>query len=124
MDKKHIASLWYFLAVFLVLTAVRDYVFAPHVDTLSYGEFKTLVEKGKVSDLTIGAQLITGRLNVNGLAGLLPKARIDALTKGGVGEQKFMTVRVDDPALVHDLQLANVNFRGEVTSTWLPMLLS
>ncbi|HTU03108.1 MAG TPA: ATP-dependent zinc metalloprotease FtsH, partial [Candidatus Sulfotelmatobacter sp.] len=28
-----------------------------------------------------------------------------------------------DPALVHDLRQANVNFRGEVASTWLPTLL-
>ena len=31
MEKKHIASLWYFLAAFLILTALQDYVFAPHV---------------------------------------------------------------------------------------------
>jgi cell division protease FtsH len=123
MDKKHIVSVWYFLAAFLLLMAVRDYVFAPHVDTLSYGEFKTLVEKGKVSDLAIGAQVISGRLKVDGLAGLLPPARVEALAKAGTGEQQFVTVRVDDPALVHDLQQANVNFRGEVTSTWLPTLL-
>jgi cell division protease FtsH len=46
------------------------------------------------------------------------------LTKSGTGEQQFMTVRVDDPTLVQDLRQANVNFRGEVTSTWLPTLLS
>ena len=45
MDKKHVASVWYFLAAFLILMALQDYVFAPHVETLSYGEFKTLVEK-------------------------------------------------------------------------------
>jgi cell division protease FtsH len=124
MDKKHIASVWYFLAAFLILTALQDYVFAPHVETLSYGEFKTLVEKGKVSDLAIGAKFITGRLKRDGLEGLLPKARIEALTKSGTGEQQFMTVKVDDPTLVQDLRQANVNFRGEVTSTWLPTLLS
>ena len=67
MEKKHIASVWYFLAAFLILTALQDYVFAPHVETLSYGEFKTLVEKGKVSDLAIGAKFITGRLKRDGL---------------------------------------------------------
>jgi cell division protease FtsH len=124
MDKKQIASVWYFVGVFLLLTVLQNYVFAPRVDTLSYAEFKTLVEKGKVSDVAIGDQLITGRLNRDGLEGLLPKARIDTLTKSGTGEQQFMTVRVGDPTLVHELQQANVNFRGEVTSTWLPMLLS
>jgi cell division protease FtsH len=124
MDKKQIASICYFVGVFLLLMVLQNYVLAPRVYTLSYGEFKTLVEKGKVSDVAIGAQLITGNLSRDGLEGLLPKARLDALTKAGTGEQQFMTVRVDDPALVHDLQQANVNFRGEVTSTWLSTLLS
>ena len=124
MDKKQIASAWYFVGVFLLLMALQNYVFSPRVDTLSYAEFKTLVEKGKVSDVAIGAQLITGRLKLDGVEALLPKARIEELTKSGTGDHQFMTVKVDDPALVHDLQQASVNFRGEVTSTWIPMILS
>jgi len=124
VDKKYVASAWYFAGAFLLLMVLQNYVFAPRVDTLSYGEFKALVEKGKVSDVSIGAQRITGRLNRDGLEGLLPKERLDALTKAGTGEHKFMTVRVDDPALVHELRQANVNFQGEVTSTWLPMIMS
>ena len=120
MDKKQIASVWYFVGVFLLLMVLQTYVFAPRVDTLSYAEFKTLVEKGKVSDVAVGDQLITGRLNRDGLEGLLPKARIDTLIKSGTAEQRFMTVRVGDPMLVRDLHQANVNFRGELTSTWLP----
>ncbi len=124
MDKKQIASAWYFVGVFLLLMALQNYVFSPRVDTLSYAEFKTLAEKGKVSDVAIGGQLITGSLKLDGVEGLLPKARIEELTKSGTGDHQFMTVKVDDPTLVHDLQQANVNFRGEVTSTWIPMLLS
>jgi cell division protease FtsH len=124
MDKKHVASAWYFVAVFLLLTVFQNYVFAPRVDTLSYAEFKTLLEKGKIADVAIGASTITGRLNREGLGGLLPPARVEALTKSGAGEQAFMTVRVDDPPLVRDLLQAGVNFRGEITSTWIPMLLS
>jgi cell division protease FtsH len=124
VDKKQIASAWYFVGVFLLLMALQNYVFAPRVDTLSYAEFKTLVEKGKVSDVAIGGQLITGRLKLDGVEGLLPKARIEELIKSGTGDHQFMTVKVDDPTLVHDLQQASVNFRGEVTSTWIPMILS
>jgi len=100
MDKKQVASVWYFVGVFLLLMVLQNYVFAPRVDTLSYAEFKTLVEKGKVSDVAVGEQLITGRLNRDGLEGLLPKARLEALAKAGTGEQQFMTVRVGDPTLV------------------------
>jgi len=124
MDKKHVASAWYFVVAFLLLTVVQNTVFAPRVDTLSYAEFKALVEKGKIADVAIGGSVITGGLTRDGLEGLLPKDRLDALTKAGKGEHNFMTVRVDDPTLVRDLQQAAVNFRGEVTSTWIPMLLS
>ena len=58
--KKHVASVWYFVGVFLLLMALQNYVFAPRVDTLSYAEFKTLVEKGKVSDVAIGANSSRG----------------------------------------------------------------
>ena len=85
MDKKNIASAWYFVGVFLLLMALQNYVFAPHVGTLSYAEFKTLAEKGKVSDVAIAEQLITGRLKLDGVEGLLPKARIEELSKFGTG---------------------------------------
>jgi cell division protease FtsH len=124
VNKKHIASAWYFAVAFLLLTVFQNYVFAPRVDTLSYAEFKALVEKGKVTDVAIGESAITGRLNRDGLGGLLPPARAEALSKSGAGDHPFRTVRVDDPALVRDLQQAGVNFRGEIASTWLPMLLS
>ena len=45
------------------------------------------MEKGKVSDLAIGAQVISGRLKVDGLAGLLPQERLEALTKAGLWEE-------------------------------------
>ncbi|RPJ57697.1 MAG: ATP-dependent zinc metalloprotease FtsH, partial [Acidobacteria bacterium] len=105
------------------MMAVQDYVFAPHVDTLSYGEFKTLVEKAKIGQVAIGPKFITGQLKRDGLEGLLPPARVEALRKAGPGDHPFMTVKVDDPSLVRDLQQAGVDFRGEVTSTWLPTLL-
>ncbi|MFA5028016.1 MAG: ATP-dependent metallopeptidase FtsH/Yme1/Tma family protein, partial [Candidatus Methylomirabilota bacterium] len=124
MDKRHVASAWYFVVVLVLWTVFQNYVFAPRVDTLSYAEFKLLVEKGKIAEVAIGESAITGRLNRDGLGGLLPPARVEALGKSGVGGDPFRTVRVDDPALVRDLQQAGVDFRGEVTSTWLPMLLS
>ena len=36
----------------------------------------------------------------------------------------FETVRVDDPSLTADLEAAKIPFRGEITSNWLPTILS
>ena len=57
MDKKQVASVWYFVGVFLLLMVLQNYVFAPRVDTLSYSEFKTFaltidkVDAGRVLQL-------------------------------------------------------------------------
>jgi cell division protease FtsH len=115
---------WVFFAALLVLTAMRTYILAPQVDTLAYGEFKTLLEHGKVADVVIGGTVITGRLTREGLEGLLPTARIAVLRKSEMKERPFMTVKVDDAWLVRDLQHANVSFRGEAASAWLPTLLA
>ena len=42
----------------------------------------------------------------------------------GKGDQRFTTVRVNDPDLVKDLEAAKVRFAGQVESTWFPTLLS
>jgi ATP-dependent Zn protease len=55
---------------------------------------------------------------------VLPKETIEELQKSGQGERRFTTVRVDDPALVQDLEAAKVRFTGHVESVWLPTLLS
>jgi cell division protease FtsH len=123
VDKKQAVMGWAFFAVLLMLTAMRTYILAPHVETLGYDEFKTLVGQGKVAHVVIGATVITGRLTREGLDGVLPPARIAALRKSGQAEHPFRTVTVNDPSLVHDLRQAKVRFRGEARRTWFPLLL-
>ena len=60
-------TIGYFVAALLALFLVQALVLAPHVENLSYSEFKSLVAKDKVSDLVIGKQVITGALAANGL---------------------------------------------------------
>jgi cell division protease FtsH len=123
VDKKHAVLGWAFFAVLLILTAMRTHILSPHVETLGYDEFKMLVEQGKVAHVVIGATVITGRLTLEGLDGVLPPARIAALRKSGQAEHPFRTATVNDPSLVHDLRQAKVRFRGEARSAWLPLLL-
>ncbi len=117
-------TIWYFVAALLILFMIQALVLAPHVENLSYSEFKSLVAKDKVSDLVIGKQVITGTLAANGLEGLLPKQKLDELERYGAGVHRFVSARVDDPGLVAELEAAHVTFTGSVENTWLTALLS
>src|SRR5712664_1537513 len=114
----------YFVAAVLTLLLIQAFVLAPHVENLSYSEFKSLVAKDKVSNLVIGKQVITGTLSANGLEGLLPKEKLDELKRYGGGVHRFISARVDDPGLVAELEAAHVTFTGSVENTWLTALLS
>ncbi|TAK08928.1 MAG: ATP-dependent metallopeptidase FtsH/Yme1/Tma family protein [Candidatus Manganitrophaceae bacterium] len=124
MEKKHWISVWYFLAAIFLILTFESYFLAPHVENLSYSEFKRLVKAGKVENLTLGQTEITGTLKAEGLEGLLSKEKIADLKKFGKGEHRFVTVRVNDPSLVQELEGANVRFTGRRESNWISTLLS
>ena len=118
-------SIGYFIATMIALLILQLVVFAPHAETLSYSEFKTLVQKGKVSDLVLDKQTITGTLAADGLEGLLPKEKLEELRRaGGAGAHRFSVTRVEDPGLVSELTAANIKFAGRPENTWLSTLLS
>ena len=117
-------SIWYFLVTMAIIFAIQTYVFGPHTANLSYSEIKGLIRAGKVADLTLGERVITGTLRTEGLEGLLPKTKLEELRKFGQGEHRFVTVRVEDPALIPELEAAKVRFTGQIESTWLSTLLS
>ena len=122
--KQRSFSIGYFIATLLVLFVVQSVLFAPHNENLSYSEFKALVKKGKVSNLVLDKQTITGTLAADGLEGSLPKEKLDELKRLGSGPHQFVTARVDDPGLVPELEAANIKFAGRVENTWLSALLS
>ncbi|MBI1894628.1 MAG: ATP-dependent metallopeptidase FtsH/Yme1/Tma family protein [Candidatus Rokubacteria bacterium] len=117
-------SLWYFLAAIAIMLAIQNLFFGPHAANLSYSEFKTLLRAGKVSDLTLEERAIRGKLRPEGLEGLVSKEKLEELKKFGQGEHRFVTVRVDDPTLVQELEASKVRFTGQLENTWLPTLLS
>jgi cell division protease FtsH len=82
------------------------------------------VKKGKVSNLVLDKQTISGALATDGLEGLLPREKIEELKRAGGAAHRFTTARVDDPGLVAELETANVKFAGRVENTWLSALLS
>lgn len=122
--KKQQFSLWYFVIAFLVLMAIESFLFSPHVENLSYSDFKTLLKAEKVLNLTIRQDVIIGTLKKEELEKYLPTERIEEFKKIGKGEYRFVTVRVNDPSLIPDLEAAKVHFAGEVENTWFSTLLS
>jgi len=103
-----LSSLWYVLGFILLLAIVQAYFFASPATAIPYSQFKDLVAQDKVSDVTIGDQVIRGKM------------------KTDKGLEPFTTTRpgVEDPKLLEDLQQHQVKYTGEVGSRWLPDLLS
>ncbi|HSN19232.1 MAG TPA: ATP-dependent zinc metalloprotease FtsH [Usitatibacter sp.] len=105
--KQHGIPLAYLLALILAIFALRAAFVSENVETIPYSRFKTLVQEGKVDDLTILEDRIAGEIR-----------------DGAKPPHRFVTIRVSDPVLVAELQAARVPFSGEVQSKWLVSLLS
>jgi cell division protease FtsH len=97
--------LWYILAAIGLMLVIQNLLFAQPFEQIPYSDFKTYVRQGRVAEVRIGTQTIRGRLQAS---------KTDAL--GRQITERFATVRVDDPNLVHDLEAHNVLFRGQYES--------
>jgi cell division protease FtsH len=123
MEKRQL-SFWYFAIGFLLILALQLWLNPTPTETLTYSEFKTLLKAKKVNDITVTEQEISGTLATDGLDTVLPKGRADELQGQGKSEHRFMTVRINDPELVPELEAAGVRFTGRVESKWLGAILS
>ncbi len=92
------------LAFFMVY--MYQYFFQSQTKEIPYSQFKYLVEQDRVKSCTISDKYIRGvYIDKNG------KTR------------HFVTVAVNDPSLVKELEKHKVQFSGKVTNTWLTNLL-
>ncbi|OFW18227.1 MAG: cell division protein FtsH [Acidobacteria bacterium RIFCSPLOWO2_02_FULL_65_29] len=98
------------MAFVLLLGLAQLYYLAPAGRPLPYSEFKALVKKGAVAEVTIGDQLIRGSLKTT--------AASDPATPA-----QFTTTRVEDAKLTEELEAQQVKFTGEAVSRWLPEIL-
>ncbi len=106
--KKFHFSLWYFLMALMALSLVHDYLLASRINTITYSEFKEYVHEGRVGDLTLKPQQITGEL-----------------TETVDGEPRpFVTVRVDDRGLVALLDEKGIKYTGRYENRWIATLLA
>jgi hypothetical protein len=79
LSTQHKWSISYLILTALGLFLIQAVFFAPQSEDLSSRDFKTLLKAGKVADLAVGEQTITGRLTTAGWEGLLPREKIAAL---------------------------------------------
>ena len=78
MEPKHRTfSIGYFVIAVITMFVAQALLFAPHAENVSYSEFKALVKKGKVSDLTLDKQTIRGTLATDGLETVRPKDKLE-----------------------------------------------
>jgi cell division protease FtsH len=124
MEKKTRFSIWYFLIAVGVVWLIQLFLLAPHDAEISYSQFKQLVAEKKVYDLTISDQFIHGKLEA-GVPLPVPKTVTGQSREPVPSEQghPFKTIRVEDPALVKELQGSGIDFGGAVENTFWTTLL-
>ncbi len=107
--KTSFSILYVFLAIFAVIL-VHDFIVATQkLEEIPYSEFKSLLAAGKVAEVTLTQQRVTGMLKPQDIS----------------KEQKlFTTVRIEDLDLIKDLSAGNSKFSGTIESTFLRDLFS
>ena len=101
-------SIWYFLIIFLLISVVQNYFLAPRVENIPYSKFKQSLVEGQVNNLVIGPDKINGKLKA----------------KGDKAEQDFVTIRVEDPNLIKELDERKVSYSGLYESKLMANILS
>ena len=124
MEKRVRFSIWYFLAAFAVVLAVQSYLAREPVMEITYAEFKQLVHAGKVTDVVIGGDYVSGQLTTADLEGILPADKVALLKQRGATVRYFRAVMVEDPKLIETLETYKVPFSGRLAATWVTNLAS
>jgi cell division protease FtsH len=108
MDRKTQINLWYAIAAVFALFLFQNWwIDRQQAETIPYSQFRSLVDAGKVKDVSVGAKQLTGSLQVP-----LPN-----------GSRRFATTRVDEP-LAGWLAQRGVTVTGTVENTFLETVLS
>jgi cell division protease FtsH len=98
----------------LLLTVLSGW----HSDELTYSEFKQLLKLGKVKDLAVSEQMISGSAQADGIDEVRKQGAATAFACRPGPDCHFKAVRVADPGLVADLERASVRYGGVQESRW------
>ena len=89
---------------------IQNVLFARPFEQLPYSDFKAALRQDRIEDVQISVHTIRGTLRPN--------------TGDKAPPLRFMTVRVDDPDLVQELEAHKVKYTGQYDSDVLKTLLS
>ena len=121
------ASIWLFLATISLVLLMQNLFGTPHVEIVGYSQFKSLLKKDLINDLVIRETIIDGNLKGAAAKEIFTPEQLKEMSPEVLASKipfVFATVRVEDPGLTAELEAAKIPFKGEVTSNWLPTLLS
>ena len=100
-------TMWLVLGVLLLIAVGNAVFFTLRAGKeISYSEFKTRVRDGKVQEVTVAEDRVQGMLKVD----------------EGQG-RAFVSVRIEDPKLVEDLEKHGVKYTGAVANRWVSEVL-
>jgi cell division protease FtsH len=120
-------SVWYFVLFLLALLAIQNYFELRRFQTVSYSDFRKLIEMKGVKELIVTTDTISGRLTPAGVDYLTKDGKnpeLSALVKEeGKGEPHFTTVRLEDPNLLASLDKEGIAYTARLDKTWLTTLL-
>ena len=111
MDIKphHQVNFWYIVAAVLAVMLIQDFLYLyERTATIPYSEFQSLVDQGKVTNIVVGPDVITGTFTE-------PEAGSDKSNPAGGNAntpQRFVTYRVP-PDLADWLAKAKLTFTGQ-----------
>ncbi len=115
--------LWYLLLLPLAFLLMQA-LFQGERTQIPYSDFKNLLQAGKVSEVTVAEDVISGTLKNEGLDQILPREKLAQMRCKAEHGCNFVTVRVADPQLVEQMQDQGVRFTGQQKSEWFSTLLS
>jgi cell division protease FtsH len=104
-------SLGYFIVALLLMVLIQNLFFAESIHRLPYSQFKELLRNGNVESVTLSQEEIRGVLKEGQEAAF-------------GGTRQFLSVRVQDPDLIVELDKYGVKYSGRYENTWVTMLLS
>lgn len=124
MEKRLRFSIWYFIAALAVVVVVHTYLIQEQAGEITYAQFKQLVAAGKVTDVVVGPDYVSGKFTTLDVDGILTDEQIKRLKQLPGTTHYFRAVKVDDPKLIETLEAHKIPFSGRVASTWLTNLAS
>jgi cell division protease FtsH len=124
MEKRTHFSIWYILAAIFFAFWIQSLFMAGHETRLAYSEFKKAVAARQIAQLSLGKEIIVGKLKVQGLERILSPDQMAQIRESKQDPHPFVTVRVEDPDLEKELQAAQIPYAGTLESTFLKNLLS